>query len=1460
MIARLNVRQLVSRLLVLAASALTFALGGASASQAQAPTLLEGGLSNAGAGVGVSSDGWIHYGEPAVNSVPTESKQTITIKGRKTNHGCSVSSSYTLSASSGGVVEEPIAYNPATCEETVIRAVVSAAVLNELENESGGTGSSTAPAEAPSGTAKAAPQAKAPKKPSGAAPQAAPTVPQTYYNSAHTKTKYIDPPSITITSLVVDLSWPLYGASGRVQSAAHSYEFPFDFWTNSGIKGPYLNEVVSGGVPAWEASAHEDFYNSTFVLLLGAISRLAATACSVPWETAHFRHNLKVIGKENNTASFIVEEDKAEGACSNLVRHETYTGFGWGGSEKEYVDGKIASYEGESRAEAAAIAKTPPPVPAPAVTALSASAINVSAGTLNGSVNPLGSDTHYHFEYGSAGEGYPSSTPEGDAGSGGNPVEVSARIGGLRPATQYHYRLVATSAGGTTTGGEETFTTAPVYGMSAVVLRDGSRDTYFRGENGAIWQATNYGAVKELGGEAAGNPAAVALPNGEQDVYFRGTDGAIWQWSLNPANGAWTLTRIGGTAAGDPAVAQGNPYSVFFRASEGCIACIDQLYKAGGTWHTEWIGGSSAGDPTAVAGAGGSEQVFWVGTDGAVWDWASPHPTEGGWSVTRIGGTPDVEKPAVVLHPDKTESVYFRAREGCIGCIDQLYWNGSSWRTEWIGGSAAGAPVAAEEGTTQQSVYWRGTDGAIWEWYGNPAAGQWNVSNLGGKAAGDPAEAYSASAGTPTSLFYFEQNEGSNESEGISELSLSLAWGINKVCIWPCGPSESAVPHVTSVTPSGGKGTGGTNVRITGSGMSGATAVRFGGHATTFSVLSATEISTVAPPGFGSVDVTVVSQSGTSATSSADIFTYEPYKTTSRPSAVALADGSEYIYFRGENGAIWQADNFGGVKELGGHAIGSPAAVALSTGERDVYFLGTNGAIWRWYFNPASQSWSLNEIGGVTAGEPTVTAGDPYSIYFRQTEGCRSCIYHGYLSGATWITEALGGDAAGDPTVVTVPGEEQIFWAEAGGAADISEWYWNASGWHYARVGGTPTTEKPAVVVRPNGSESVYFRAREGCIECVDQLYWNGSSWRTEWIGGSLAGIPTAANEGNSQENVFWRGNNASIWDTHGNPSVEHGSESTPVAANAASDPSETYSAGAPAPINVYYIDQAGGLTDAYLKEAAWHSRQLCEWPCAARAPERPIVRNVTPSHGKSEGGTAVTIEGADFTEVSSVKFGSVSASSFTVQSASKITATAPAGSGLVNVTVTDAGGASSTTANDQFGYLPVVTKVSPGKGSVVGGTKVTISGTGFIGVSGVTFNGVEAESYSVNSEVKLTAIAPSEGAGVVNIQVHAAGGTSEPSAADVYEVAPTVESVTPSSGPVAGGTAVTIRGTGFGTGTGATTIKFGSASVTTLNCPSTTECTAISPARKAGTVDVKATVAEVSSANTRPGDQFTFE
>src|SRR5205807_2358742 len=209
-----------------------------------------------------------------------------------------------------------------------------------------------------------------------------------------------------------------------------------------------------------------------------------------------------------------------------------------------------------------------------------------------------------------------------------------------------------------------------------------------------------------------------------------------------------------------------------------------------------------------------------------------------------------------------------------------------------------------------------------------------------------------------------------------------------------------------------------------------------------------------------------------------------------------------------------------------------------------------------------------------------------------------------------------------------------------------------------------------------------------------------------------------------------------------------------------------------------------------------------------------PTVTGVSPASGSTAGGTSVVITGTGFTGVSAVKFGAAPAAAFTPNSATQITATAPAGgAGTVDITVTAPGGTSATGAADAFTFvtpLPVVSGLSPTTGSTAGGASVTISGTNFSGATGVSFGATPAASFTVNGGRSITATSPAGAAGPVNVTVTNLGGTSPTGSADTFTFVtppPAVTGIGPNSGPAGGGTSVVISGTNFN---GATGVSFG--------------------------------------------------
>ena len=266
--------------------------------------------------------------------------------------------------------------------------------------------------------------------------------------------------------------------------------------------------------------------------------------------------------------------------------------------------------------------------------------------------------------------------------------------------------------------------------------------------------------------------------------------------------------------------------------------------------------------------------------------------------------------------------------------------------------------------------------------------------------------------------------------------------------------------------------------------------------------------------------------------------------------------------------------------------------------------------------------------------------------------------------------------------------------------------------------------------------------------------------------------------------------------------------------------------------------------------------------PTATPIPS-PSIAKIAPTSGPASGGTNIQLSGTHFTNTTSVSFGPYTASNFTVDSDTQITVVSPPASksGTVDVTVTTPGGTSATSSADQFSYipLPVLSSITPTSGSINGGTQVTITGTGFTGATNVSFGPYTATNFTVVSDTQITVVSPpANSSGSVHVTVTTLGGTSATSSADQFSYIPlpVLSSISPTNGPISGGTQVTIIGTGF---TGATSVSFGSYTASNFTVVSDTQITVVSPpASNSGTVDVTAITSGGTSA-TSSADQFSY-
>jgi IPT/TIG domain len=197
--------------------------------------------------------------------------------------------------------------------------------------------------------------------------------------------------------------------------------------------------------------------------------------------------------------------------------------------------------------------------------------------------------------------------------------------------------------------------------------------------------------------------------------------------------------------------------------------------------------------------------------------------------------------------------------------------------------------------------------------------------------------------------------------------------------------------------------------------------------------------------------------------------------------------------------------------------------------------------------------------------------------------------------------------------------------------------------------------------------------------------------------------------------------------------------------------------------------------------------------------PYSPVITNVSPSSGPLSGGL-LTVTGSNFSTSDQLTFAGVTVS-FSVVSGTTITFTAPAGTaGAVDLAIRNPAGTGSF--SNAFTYVPApsLTSISPSLATINGGTVVTLRGTNLSRATEINL-GSATLSVTVVSSAELRFVTPATSAGIVDVGVVTPGGVATLSQALEFTTSalvPIVTSITPSTGPISGGTTITVMGQYF--------------------------------------------------------------
>ncbi|MGM0577237.1 MAG: IPT/TIG domain-containing protein [Myxococcota bacterium] len=237
---------------------------------------------------------------------------------------------------------------------------------------------------------------------------------------------------------------------------------------------------------------------------------------------------------------------------------------------------------------------------------------------------------------------------------------------------------------------------------------------------------------------------------------------------------------------------------------------------------------------------------------------------------------------------------------------------------------------------------------------------------------------------------------------------------------------------------------------------------------------------------------------------------------------------------------------------------------------------------------------------------------------------------------------------------------------------------------------------------------------------------------------------------------------------------------------------------------------------------------------------EEVDVLAVTPASGPALGGDAVTVvaKGLTVRQDTTVTFGDAAAVVKGVDSAAhtalvQVPAAEP---GTVDVTLTNANGADTLAGGYTYEPYVRVWEVLPNYGPVEGGTPVTVSGEGFEPGLQLRIGALPAADLQVVDEGTVTATTPPGSPGLANVTVLQGGLKDTLVGGFSYQAEMDLWVVEPPHGSQAGGTFVTLAGSGFPSDAD---VRVGGTPATHVIVESPTRITARTPPGDVGTVDV---------------------
>ena len=240
-----------------------------------------------------------------------------------------------------------------------------------------------------------------------------------------------------------------------------------------------------------------------------------------------------------------------------------------------------------------------------------------------------------------------------------------------------------------------------------------------------------------------------------------------------------------------------------------------------------------------------------------------------------------------------------------------------------------------------------------------------------------------------------------------------------------------------------------------------------------------------------------------------------------------------------------------------------------------------------------------------------------------------------------------------------------------------------------------------------------------------------------------------------------------------------------------------------------------------------------------------PTVTSINPTGGSLAGGETLTVIGTGFISGATVTLNGANCTDATFINDTTLTCTIPSSPPLQATVVVrnpDTQTGTLSPGGYQYSPAPIFSSVNPSTGRLTGGSVISITGEFFQNDPGTTVSiGGEDCAIGSISAVSISCTTGAHTAGIKDIVITNSDGQSstEGTGAFLYQAAPTVTGISPGTATTAGGTVVTIFGTGFDTTNGIFQITLNGINCSSPTIIDSTQATCTTGASSAGTGDI---------------------